>query len=432
MKDKVEDKERRVTSKSMETMAIVGCEEYANRRLSEIIKYAYQNSSNMRKKFDLAGVSPDEIRKTEDLRRLPVTKKAEVLSIPRWKNPFRGFLVSSINKLSRIYISSGTIYDPEGRIEDYWGLKKILLSIGFRPGDVVMNTVTYHLTPGGIMLDQAVVDIGCIVIPMGPGNLDLQVTALIELQVNCYMGTPNFLLSILRRAEEQGYIYQRDFIIQKALVAGEILTPALRSILEKEYRIDVRQVYLTAEFGGIGYECSEKNGMHLSEDLIVEIVDPETGLSKKPGEIGEIVITSLKNICYPLIRFGTGDLSEIIDEPCPCGMLTKRINYIMGRSDGVVRAKGILIYPGQLEKIASEIVGISRFRLVVERPDQFDQLRFEIVLSEESSAHDKNKLQRKIEESAQNILKVKVDVSFVDEDLIPRDSPKIIDRRKWD
>src|SRR4030042_5527638 len=280
--------------------------------------YAYEKSPGYKKCLEGRGVDPGAVKNIDDFSKLPVLKKNMMPERHQNDPPFGGFLAVPVEKLKRIYVSPGPIYDPEGRKEDYWGLRKCLYNAGFRPGDLVMNTFSYHLTPAGIFLDEACNGIGCVTVPTGVGNTEIQVKTMTGLKINGYIGIPSFLMSLIKKMEELGYDTAQDLAMEIALVAGEVLPPSLRKGLN-DYGIIVRQAYITADLGGVDYECPQENGMHISDDLYLEICDPVTGEPLSPGSIGEVVVTDFSNECYPLVRYGTGDLSVLDEGACLCG-----------------------------------------------------------------------------------------------------------------
>jgi phenylacetate-CoA ligase len=278
-------------------------------QLQRAVLIAFEEAPAMREKFKAAGMEPVDIRSLEDLQSLTITPKAQMRQLQQASPPFGGFLGVDLNKLRRIYTSPGAIFDPEGHQADYWRLQGVFFNTGFRPGDRVLNTFSYHLTPGGLMCDEALSGIGCTVVPGGIGNTETQVKLMEELKLTGYVGVPSFLQAIIERAEQEGKDFRRDFSLQIAVTAGEMLTAASRNRLEEDYGILVRQFLATADVGAIAYECGEKNGMHYADFRVIEVVDPETGKQLGPGQVGEVIVTLLENPVYPLIRFGTGDLS---------------------------------------------------------------------------------------------------------------------------
>ncbi len=383
----------------------------------------------MREKFETAGVNPTDIRSLEDLQSLGITPKAQMRQLQQTSPPFGGFLGVELNKLRRIYSSPGAIFDPEGRQADYWRLQGVFFNTGFRPGDRVLNTFSYHLTPGGLMCDEALSAIGCTVVPGGVGNTETQVQLMEELQLTGYVGVPSFLQAIIERAEQEGKDFRRDFSLQIAVTAGEMLTHASRRRLEEDYGILVRQFLATADVGAIAYECGEKNGMHFADYRVVEVVDPETGKQLEAGQVGEVVVTLLENPVYPLIRFGTGDLSYYEKEPCPCGRTSPRLMKLVGRVDQVTKVRGMFIHPSQVEEVIASFPEIRTAQAVVRREQDRDKLTFYAVLDQTSSQPE---LFSPLQDRIRTVLKLRADVAFVRATDLREPEKRILDLRKWD
>jgi len=391
-------------------------------------KYACEKAPGYRRFMDERGVDPKTVLDITDFSKLPVLKKNRMPEFHHAAPPFGGFLAVPVEDLKRIYVSPGPIYDPEGRKEDYWGLRKCVYNVGFRPGDLVMNTFSYHLTPAGIFLDEACNGIGCVTVPTGVGNTEIQAKTMAELRINGYIGVPSFLMSLIKKMEELGYEIEKDLAMEIALVAGEILSPSLRKGLN-DYGIIVRQAYITADLGGVAYECPEENGMHISDDLYIEICDPVTGEPLPAGSIGEVVVTDFSNECYPLVRYGTGDLSVLDESECRCGRTSYKLKGIMGRADEVTKIKGMFVHPRQIDEAAAKFPDeVEKIRVVVTRSGVTDMMTVEILLKQGVAGTDllKSAIDEKIREST----KLRGNAVFVAE--IPEGSKKIEDKRKWD
>ena len=398
-------------------------------QLQRAVMIAVEEAPAMREKFKQAEMGPTDIRFLEDLQSLAITPKAQMRQIQQASPPFGGFLGVDLNKLRRIYTSPGAIFDPEGHQADYWRLQGVFFNTGFRPGDRVLNTFSYHLTPGGLMCDEALSGIGCTVVPGGIGNTETQVQLMEELKLTGYVGVPSFLQAIIERAEEDGKDFRRDFSLQIAVTAGEMLTAASRNRLEEDYGIHVRQFLATADVGAIAYECGEKNGMHFADYRVIEVVDPETGKQLGPGHVGEVVVTLLENPVYPLIRFGTGDLSYYEEESCPCGRTSPRFMKLVGRVDQVTKVRGMFIHPSQVEEVVAAFPEIQTAQAVVEREQDRDKLTFCVVLAGPASQEE---LTAPLQERIRTVLKLRADVTFVSESDIRDAEKRILDLRKWD
>jgi phenylacetate-CoA ligase len=392
-----------------------------------ILRYAYAHAPGYKKFIDERGVIPRAVQNIGDFSRIPVLKKNRMPELHQSNPPFGGFLAVPIEELKRIYVSPGPIYDPEGRKEDYWGLRKCLYNAGFRPGDVVMNTFSYHLTPAGIFLDEACNGIGCVTVPTGVGNTEIQTKTMAGLRINGYIGVPSFLMSLIKKIEESGNGTVDGLTLEIALVAAEMLPPSLRKGLN-DYGIIVRQAYITADLGGVAYECPQENGMHVSDDLYLEICDPLTGEPLPAGGIGEVVVTTLGNECYPLIRYGTGDLSAVEEGECPCGRTSCRLKGIMGRADEVTKIKGMFVHPRQVDEAASRFPDeVEKMRVLVTREGVTDIMTVEIQLKQGVAGTDA--LKSAIEDRMRETTKLRGSAVFVR--TIPEDGKKIEDKRTW-
>ena len=291
--------------------------------------------------------------------------------------PFGGFVPLDMLRGMRVFMSPGPIWEPQGPGPDPWGARRALHAAGFRPGDMVVNTYAYHMTPGGFIMEEGARALGCTVFPAGPGNSEAQAAAIAALKPRGYLGTPDFLKVILDKAAETG----RDVTSLKlAHVSGGALFPSLRD----DYAgrgISVLQAYATADLGVIAYETTHEGelceGMVVNEDILVEIVRPGTGDPVPDGEVGEVVVTTL-NRAYPLVRFGTGDLSAVLAGQSPCGRTNMRLKGWMGRADQRTKVKGMFVDPSQIAAILKRHPNIGRARLVVTREDDLDATRLQV------------------------------------------------------
>jgi phenylacetate-CoA ligase len=398
------------------------------REVLRTLRYAYDRAPGYRKFLGGHGIDPAGVATLADFGRIPVLKKNRMPEYHKADPPFGGFLAVPVESLKRIYVSPGPLYDPEGRKADYWGLRKCLFNIGFRAGDRVMNTFSHHLTPAGIFLDEACGGIGCVMVPTGVGNTEIQARTLVELKVNGYLGTASFLATLIGKMEEMGYDPQRDLAIEIALVGGEILTAALRRELNGR-GIIVRQGYITADLGTLAYECPREEGMHLADDLYVEICDPASGEPLPVGEIGEVVVTNFSNECYPLVRYGTGDLSVLDETECSCGRTSLKLRGILGRADEVTKIRGMFVHPRQVDDAVIRFSEqIERTRVVVTREGVLDVMTVEVLLK--PGVERTEGLRAAIEERIRETTKLRGAVAFVSD--LPAAAKKIDDRRQWD
>jgi phenylacetate-CoA ligase len=424
------DRTRGYFKKNLETLPPRKRIEFLNRKLRGIVQYAYRHSPAVRNKIDAAGLKPRDIGTIKDLENLPITKKADLVELQKKNPPFGGFEGVPLHTLRRIYVSPGPIHEPGEMEYDEIGWMQAMFAAGFRAGDIAINTFSYHMVPFGMqMLDNSLVGLGCITIPTGVGNTEQQVNILRSLKANLYLGTPSFLLTLGEKAAEMGLDPKRDLHLRVGFVAAEMLPESLRASLEEKFGMIIRQSYGTADIGCLGYECIRKNGMHLPDDKIVEIVDPQTGKQLPPGKPGEIVATTFNRV-YPLIRFGTGDLSVLTEAPCPCGRTSPRLVKILGRIDQMAKVRGLFIHPGQVDEIISRHPEAAKGRVLVTRIDHKDQLILEVQLKEEASASDA--FREEIGRSIRDVMKLRGDVQWVPPGRIQEGSKKIDDQRTWE
>jgi len=404
--------------------------EYLNQKLRGVIQYAYKHSAAFKDKLDSVGLKPKDIQTIKDLEKIPITKKTELMELQRERPPFGGFEGILINELRRIYVSPGPINEPGESEYNELGWAQGLYAGGFRPGDIVINTFSYHMVPFALqMVDNSLHRIGCVVIPTGVGNTEQQVNILKTFKATGFCGTPSFLFNIAEKAEEMGFNLKEDLNLKVGFVAAEMLPESLRSQLEEKFGMIIRQGYGTADIRCLGYECMKKNGMHIPDDKIVEIIDPESGKQLGPGKTGEIVATTFNKV-YPLIRFGTGDLSILTETPCPCGRTSPRLIKILGRVDQGTKVKGLFIHPGQVDEVASKHPEIAKYQVRITRSEHKDEMTFRIELKEETSQPEK--LREEIEKSIRDVTKLRGDVQFVRKGTIPDGAKKIDDHRTWE
>jgi phenylacetate-CoA ligase len=423
------DRKRGFFDREQETMAPREREEFARRLLRETVSYAYEKAPATRSKMDSAGVRAQEIREVADLVRIPLTRKADLKTVQRAELPFGGLAAVPPRGMRRIYVSPGPTYDPEGREETHWRWEKAFVAAGFRAGDIVQNTFMYHFSPAGLMFDEALIRIGCTVIPAGVGNTDLQAQVLKDLNVDGYVGTPSFLMTLLEKAKELGFVPGDGLKLTVALVAAEMLPETLRRRFGEEFGIQVRQAYGTADVGALGYECSEANGMHVPDEIVMEIVDPATGEQLGPGAVGEVVVT-LPNAAYPLVRFATGDLSITTSDPCSCGRTSARLLRIVGRVDQVTKVKGMFIHPEQVATVEKGIPEVKALQIQVTRVGHEDRMTIQAVL--QANVVDSEGLREKIAEAVRGATRLRGEVAVVREEEMTEREKRIVDRRKWD
>ena len=424
----MQKKESRPSPQEMERMPPEERQKYLEERMREIIAYAYERAPAVKERFDKAGVKPGDIRTVRDLEKIPMLRKDELIALQKANPPFGGYLAVPMDSLERIYQSPGPIYDPQRKRGFGMGAG---LGPDFGKGQIVMNTWSYHITPAGLGVDQALRNFGVTVVPTGTGNTELQVQIMHDLKVHGFVGTPSFLKIIIDKAEEMGYDFKKDFNLKWAMVGGEMGGETLRKLFQEKYGILCMggDSYATADIGTIATGCDKQSGMHITTDAVVEIVDPATGKQLAPGEVGEVVVTPFDEV-YPLIRFGTGDLSTFVDEPCGCGRTTPRIPKIMGRSGEAVRVRGMFVHPKQTDEAISKFPEISRYQLVVTRPQHRDEMVLKVELADETV--DKEKLKSALDKNFRDICKVRFDrMEFVAKGTIAEDAKRIVDERVY-
>ncbi len=368
----------------------------------------------------LKDVDPAAITDRDALAQISVTRKSDLVDRQRSTPPFGGLTGVPTGQIGRLFQSPGPIYDPEGREVDYWRTARAFYAAGFREGDMVLNTLSYHLTPGGFILDSGARALGCTVIPAGPGNTEQQLDLIRDLQPNAYCGTPSFLRILLEKADAQNI---DTSCFKKAMVTGEALPPSVRDWFVAR-GITVGQVYATADLGAIAYETSAKEGLVVDEGVIVEIVRPGTN---DPVEVGEVIVTNLMSKSYPLIRFGTGDLSAVLVGQSPCGRTNMRIKGWMGRADQTTKIKGMFVHPGQINEVVKRFAEIKRGRLVVSNDDNRDAMTLQVEV--ESSSDD---LAKAIGEQVQSVCKLRSAIEFVALGSLANDGKVIDDIRTYD
>ncbi|MFO1271688.1 MAG: AMP-binding protein [Rubrivivax sp.] len=378
----------------------------------------------------LAGVDPAAVTTRAALAALPVTRKHELLErqkAERATDPFGGFSAIGWRALGlkparKVFQSPGPIYEPEGAAADYWRFGRALFAAGFRAGDLVHNSFSYHLTPAGSMMETGAHAIGCTVFAGGVGNTELQLQAMAELRPDAYAGTPSFLRIALEKAEETGTALPS---LKKASVGGEAFPPSLRDWLAAR-GVAAYQSYGTADVGLVAYETAAREGLVLDEGAIVEIVRPGTNDPVAEGEVGEVVVTVL-NPDYPLVRFGTGDLSAVLPGRCPTGRTNGRIRGWMGRADQTAKVRGMFVHPGQVAEVLKRHPEAKRARLVVEGEMANDRmtLRVECVSRPEGLAE-------AIAGSVRDVTKLRGEVVLCEPGSLPNDGKVIEDARKYD
>jgi phenylacetate-CoA ligase len=359
------------------------------------------------------------------LAKLPVIRKHELLQRQqalRASDPFGGFsAVVRGPKMRRVYASPGPIYEPESSSADYWRAARGLFAAGFRAGDLVHNAFSYHMTPGAFIMESGAFTIGCTVFPGGVGQTEQQLQAITELRPNGYTGTPSFLRILIEKAKEAGVDIAS---MRKAMTGGEALPPSLRDWFA-QHGVDAYQSYATADLGLIAYETSAREGLVIDEGVIVEIVRPGTGDPVADGEVGEVVVTTL-NADYPLMRFGTGDLSAVLPGACPTGRTNMRIKGWMGRADQTTKIRGMFVHPGQVADITRRFPEVLKARLIVSGEMAHDEMTLKVEAR--AAAGD---LPARIGDAIREVTKLRGEVVLVEPGSLPNDGKVIEDARSY-
>lgn len=397
---------------------------WQERRLREVVAGAAPHAPALRERLAESGLRPEEITLAA-LDRLPVLRKDTLPEAQQRFPPFGGWLGVPLAGLNRVFRSPGPIFDPEGCGDDYWRFAPPLFAAGMRPGDIVLNTLSYHLTPAGHMLDGALRTLGCPVVPSGPGNTEAQVQLLQSLPITGYIGTPSFLAALLEAAEASG----ARVSLRVAFVIAEMLPESLRQRLESRYGVRTTQGYGTADLGSIAYECSRRSGMHIAPEIIVELLDPHTHAPVASREPGEVVVTAL-NPLYPLLRFGTGDLAIMAEGPCPCGRTGPRLARLVGRAGDAVKVRGMFVHPAEVDRLIARYPEIARYQVVVTRAGHNDAMLVRAELGPDAAGSPD--LRDRIRQSLNEVLRLRSDVELVEAGTLPPDAKKVLDQRTWE
>jgi phenylacetate-CoA ligase len=391
--------------------------------LPKQVANAQKNTSAFAKLF--SSVDASTITSREALAKLPVTRKSELLDLQKASQAsdvFGGFsaLLRGPN-MPRLFSSPGPIYEPEGTAKDYWRAGRAMYAAGFRAGDLAHNSFSYHMTPGAFIMESGLHAVGCTVFPAGIGQTEQQLEAIAALRPNGYAGTPSFLRILVEKAEETGSDISS---MKKGLVGGEAFPPSLRDWFTAR-GMAIYQCYATADLGLIAYETESREGLVIDEGVIVEIVRPGTGDPVAEGEVGELVVTTL-NPDYPLIRFGTGDLSAVLPGHCPTGRTNSRIKGWMGRADQTVKIRGMFVHPGQVATIARRFPEVLKARLVVSGEMANDSMHFQV-----EAASNPTGLDQKISDAIRDVTKLRGTVEMVAPGSLPNDGKVIEDARSY-
>ncbi|MDP9265324.1 MAG: AMP-binding protein [Chloroflexota bacterium] len=383
---------------------------YQEAWLGQLIRAAYGRAPAMRERIGRADASLGDIR---------ITRKDEVIDMQKSAPPFGGLLLEGAD-VARVFLSPGPLLDAQGPSPDHWRLAAPLRAVGFAPGMVVHSAASYNGTPLGWMFDGALREVGCTVIPAGPGSAELQVQTVRALGATGYVGTPSGLRLLYEKATELGPAGAIGF--KRACVAGEMLPPSLRAELES-FGPTVCQFYGTAECGCLGYECLERDGMHVPADVVLELLDPETRAPVATGGVGEVVVT-VNEPTYALVRFATGDLAMTTDASCRCGRGGERIVRIVGRVGDAVKVRGMFVHPRQVGDVVARFPQVRRWQAVVTREGARDTLTLRVVADDLDDAA-RESLARALHE----VIKVRADIERAQ--TLPEGAPLVRDERRW-
>jgi len=384
------------------------------------VAYAKSNAPGFAK--ILHDVDAEALRSRDALAAVPVTRKSDLVELQRGARPFGGLAATTRGSAAQVFASPGPIYEPAGRGADCWRLARSLFAAGFRAGDLVHNCYAYHLTPAGAMLESGALALGCTVFAGGTGQTELQVQAMADLSPDGYVGTPSFLKIILDKAGEQHVALPS---LTKAQVSGEPFAPSLRDALGAR-GIAAYQVYASADLGAIAYESPAREGLIVDEGVLLEILRPGTGDAVADGEVGEVVVTTLFNTDYPLIRFGTGDLSAILPGASPCGRTNARIKGWMGRADQATKVKGMFVHPSQVADVVRRHAEIIKARLVVDNPGGVDRMTLlcEVPAGDAATVH-------AVVDSLRDVTKLRGEAELREPGSLPNDGKVIDDVRSY-
>ena len=365
----------------------------------------------------LGEVDPMSIDSRAALARLPLLRKSGLIALQQATPPLADLVAAPLSDFGRLFASPGPIYEVEGRQDDCWGSARGLFAAGLRAGDLVLNTFSYHLTPGGFILDAGARKLGCTVIPAGPGNTEQQIGLLAHLKPSAYCGTPDFLKILLDAADGAGVANP----LRKAVVSGAACPPSLQAEFQAR-GVDVYQIYATADLGLIAYDTAARAAMVVAEDLLVEIVRPGTGDPVADGEVGEVVVTSFDSD-RPWIRLALGDLSAVVPGTSPCGRTNARIRGWLGRADQTTKVKGLFVRPEQIAEVVRRHPEVERARLIVSRANDEDIMTLRVEAGQAPG------LESRMAETLRSITKVGGRIERVDRGSLPNDGKVIEDIR---
>nr|MDO8082151.1 AMP-binding protein [Candidatus Freyarchaeota archaeon] len=407
------------------------------KELVKIFRHAYNNSPFYHERFKKAGLTPEDVKTLEDLKKIPLLQKPELQEAQTKNPPFGNNLTVPLNKLSEIFISPGPIFEGVVTEEAETMLNarcKAFYSCGARPGDIVMNTFMYHMVPAGLNIHLGFRRLGCTVVPTGVGQTVYQAIIMRDLGVTVFTGTPSFLAMIGEEAKKGGIDPREDLKLELGIFSAEPLPDSLRKSLTNNFGILARQLFGTADLGTITRECPEERGMHLEESMIMEIIDLNTLEQVAPGEEGEITCTMPHKLASPIIRFRTGDATILSEEKCSCGRTSPKLMKILGRVDQLVKVKGMFVHPVNIKNVIRKHPELGNYEAIVDRPQLSDILTIRIEFEDAGKSLPKNAEAAKLEleNEFKEAIRIKAVVELLEKGSITETKEKIIDLRKME
>jgi len=414
-----------------EAMPAEDRERHYHEKVSQQVQFAYENSPEVKERMDAAGVKPSQVRTTRDLELIPFLSRDGLIERQGKNPPFGGLLAMPMESLYKVLYSPGPFYIPVSSPEYARPALRFLHAAGLRKGDAVICSLP-SLFAAGATIEDALSLAGMVAIPAGSGNTELQINMIHDIGIKGYVGTPSFLMNLVKKSDELGYDFRKEFQLRSAVVSAEPLLPEVRNTLQQDYGIRVTNALGVGTATWMGFECREQAGFHMLEEAFVEIVDPETGKQLGPGEVGAMVLTGLNdNPAFPIIRYMTGDLSSLTEEPCPCGRSSMRLTGIMGRVGDSVKVRALYLTPAQVNTVALRFPVISRCQVVISREEYRDEMVFNIELTDDTL--DREQFSSELQSSFQDACRLRIDkINFVPEGTIPEGYKVIVDERSWE
>ena len=400
--------------------------DYLYRKLREIIDHHYRNSPATKQRMDACGIAPSDIKTLDDLEKLPLLAKDEMVRLQAENPPFAGFLGQPLEEQQKVYISPGPLYDTCDHEQVLEAFAESMEPLKVGKGDKIINTFSYHMVPLAHWLDDAARRRGATIIPTGTGSSELQVKLMHDLGVTGYLGTGRFLDTLIKKAEELGYDFRRDFRLRFWYGGADPTSEATKRKFTEDYGIERIEIYGTAELAIVAYECQYHNGWHVVKHMIAEILDPVTRKRLGPGEIGEVVCTAFDK-SYALIRFCTGDLSRYQDTPCPCGDVAPRLMGFLGRVGEAIKVRGMFVHPENVREALAKFPQLTKCQLVINQVGGKDVVLLKVEGTYEES------ISQEIYKRFPEVCRVRLDnVEFLSPGTIPADAKVVLDQRTWE